>query len=89
VTHVDYFSLEVEGSELDVLKTIDFDKFDITVRTCRWKAPKTVFLTLQMLSVEYRHVKEGKAAVEKFMTSKGYRVDSVVADNNFIFAKHS
>jgi hypothetical protein len=34
VTHVDYFSLDVEGSELDVLKTIDFDKFDITVRAC-------------------------------------------------------
>jgi Methyltransferase FkbM domain len=32
VTHVDYFSLDVEGSELEVLKTIDFLKFDITVR---------------------------------------------------------
>jgi Methyltransferase FkbM domain len=32
VTHVDYFSLDVEGHELDVLQTIDFDKFDITVR---------------------------------------------------------
>ena len=30
VTKVDYFSLDVEGAELDVLKTIPFDKIDIT-----------------------------------------------------------
>ena len=29
-THVDYFSLDVEGAELDILKTIDFDRFDIS-----------------------------------------------------------
>uniref|UniRef100_A0A1B6KJ09 Methyltransferase FkbM domain-containing protein n=1 Tax=Graphocephala atropunctata TaxID=36148 RepID=A0A1B6KJ09_9HEMI len=29
VTHVDYFSLDVEGDELEVLKTIPFDKVDI------------------------------------------------------------
>ncbi|KAK2153583.1 hypothetical protein LSH36_292g03072, partial [Paralvinella palmiformis] len=28
-TRVDYFSLDVEGFELDVLKTIPFDKIDI------------------------------------------------------------
>jgi Methyltransferase FkbM domain len=31
VTHVDYFSLDIEGSEMDVLSTIDFDRFEITV----------------------------------------------------------
>ena len=30
-THVDYFSLDVEGHELAVLKTIPFEKLDITV----------------------------------------------------------
>ena len=30
-TTVDYFSLDVEGNELDVLKTIPFDKVDIKV----------------------------------------------------------
>ena len=29
---VDYFSLDVEGRELDILKTIPFDQIDITVR---------------------------------------------------------
>ena len=28
-THIDYFSLDVEGVELDILKTIPFDKLDI------------------------------------------------------------
>lgn len=31
-TRVDYFSLDVEGSELDVLRTIPFEKLDIRVR---------------------------------------------------------
>ncbi|XP_054275984.1 protein Star-like [Macrosteles quadrilineatus] len=29
ITHVDYFSLDVEGDELNVLKTIPWDKVDI------------------------------------------------------------
>ena len=29
---IDYFSLDIEGSELDVLKTIPFDKVDIKVK---------------------------------------------------------
>ena len=31
VSTVDYFSLDVEGNELDVLRTIPFDEVDITV----------------------------------------------------------
>lgn len=31
VTVIDYFSLDVEGSELNVIKTIPFDKIDIKV----------------------------------------------------------
>ena len=30
-THVDYWSLDVEGFELDILKTVPFDRLDITV----------------------------------------------------------
>ena len=32
VTKVDYFSLDVEGNEMDVLRTIPFDDLDITVK---------------------------------------------------------
>ena len=32
VTKVDYFSLDVEGNEMDILRTIPFDDVDITVR---------------------------------------------------------
>ena len=31
VSKVDYFSLDVEGNEMDVLRTIPFDDLDITV----------------------------------------------------------
>lgn len=31
VTVIDYFSLDVEGSELNVIKTIPFDKINIKV----------------------------------------------------------
>lgn len=31
---VDYFSLDIEGNEIDVLETIPFDKVDIKVRIC-------------------------------------------------------
>lgn len=30
ISHVDYFSLDVEGDELDILKTLPFEKVDIT-----------------------------------------------------------
>lgn len=33
ITHVDYFSLDVEGDELDVLQTLPFDKVNIEVTT--------------------------------------------------------
>ena len=36
VTHVDYLSLDVEGFELDILKTIPFDLIDISVLTVEY-----------------------------------------------------
>jgi Methyltransferase FkbM domain len=31
-TTIDFFSLDIEGNELDVLRTLPFDKVDIKVR---------------------------------------------------------
>lgn len=36
VTHIDYFSLDTEGSELDILKTIPFNKIQIDVLSVEW-----------------------------------------------------
>lgn len=36
MTSVDYFSLDIEGQELNVLRSIPWDKVDIKVRS-RWK----------------------------------------------------
>ena len=35
-THIDYFSLDTEGSELSILKTIPFDKIRIDVLSVEW-----------------------------------------------------
>ena len=32
VSHVDYFSLDIEGLEIDVLKSFPFDRFNIIVQ---------------------------------------------------------
>lgn len=33
VKHVDYFSLDIEGAELPILKTIPFDRIHFTIIT--------------------------------------------------------
>ena len=53
--HVDYFSLDVEGYELDILRTISWDIFKIDV-----------------ISVEYIMISEGKLALRNYMESVGY-----------------
>lgn len=39
-THVDYLSLDVEGVEYDILRTIPFDKLDISVLTVEFAHDK-------------------------------------------------
>ncbi|XP_059469767.1 uncharacterized protein LOC132193241 [Neocloeon triangulifer] len=76
-TSIDYFSLDVEGSELAVLKTIPFDKVDI----------KT--LSVEFIHVGGG---KGKEDLRHFMEAKGYVVDSEVTHpnwlaNDFIFVR--
>lgn len=73
---VDYFSLDVEGNELHVLKTIPFDKLSIQ--------------TLSVEFVHEEDVGESKSSLEDFMTNKDYVVHSLVTHpqgfaNDFIF----
>lgn len=56
VTTVDFFSLDVEGSELQVLKTIPFKKLNIRMIT-------TEFIHIQ---------DDGEHAVKKYVEGKGY-----------------
>ena len=86
-TQVDYFSLDVEGLEFDVLKTIPFNRvsdllqksvivqmftnMNITLMTIIC----SVFqINISTLSVEYVHGRHGKKAYESFMLEKGYEV---------------
>ncbi len=75
---MDYFSLDVEGNELDILKTIDFDKFDIKVISAEFS--------------HEREGNSTKAAMTEFMEQNGYIVHSTVIHphnlaNDYIFVK--
>ena len=59
-TKIDYFSLDIEGVELEVLQTIPFDRIDITVLTVEFvhnKGGKQGILAF-MAKMGYRSVKE-------------------------------
>ncbi|CAG7709887.1 unnamed protein product [Allacma fusca] len=56
IKHVDYFSLDVEGVDLKVLKTLPFDDT----------------LVIDYIQVEIVLVKEGQQEVTKFLKSKNY-----------------
>lgn len=59
VTTVDYFSLDIEGAELGVLKTIPWDKLNVTV------------LSVEVSPVDGR---KGGGALHAFILSKGYKL---------------
>ncbi len=75
---MDYLSLDVEGNELDILKTIDFKKFDIKVISAEFAHEQELNAT--------------KDDMGDFMKQKGYSVHSMVTHpgglaNDFIFVK--
>ena len=46
---MDYFSLDIEGNELDVLKTIPFQKYDIKVSQMWYAYFEKIIIILQHL----------------------------------------
>ena len=64
-THIDYFSLDVEGLELDVLKTIPFDKVDISVFTVEYIHVKGGITALTKFMESKRYITHSKIQVEK------------------------
>lgn len=56
ITHVDYFSLDVEGDELDVLMTLPFDKVNIEVRDFVGPVCKTIDPYINLLVFIYLSV---------------------------------
>ena len=71
---VHYFSLDVEGAELPILKTIPFDKVDIKVLDIEVKHAGQIF-------------PGSKNEIIKFMYSKGYDFLTYVSDADAIFVK--
>jgi hypothetical protein len=58
VTHVDYMSLDVQGVELKILKTLPFDNT----------------LIIEHIQVEVDTLPEGEKAIQEFLEQKGYKI---------------
>ena len=62
--HVDYMTVDTEGSELAILKTFDFDTFDVT------------FVQVER-NVKTKAQRDEKDRLIRFMKSKGYGLEKV------------
>jgi len=79
-TTVDYFSLDVEGNELDILRTIPFEEFDIKIISAEFSHES--------------EAGSSQSEMKTFMEEKGYYVHSTVTHpknlaNDYIFVKNS
>ena len=63
--HIDYFSLDVEGLELDVLQTIPFDKVDISVFTVEYNHVKGGIAALTKFMESKGYITHSKIQVTK------------------------
>lgn len=77
-TQIDFFSLDVEGHELKILKTIPWHKVDIKVRlTIKYESiPSVLLLSYNIdsksLTVEWDNIPEGQEALTSFMEESGF-----------------
>lgn len=74
ITEIDYFSLDVEGFELDILKTIPFDKINIKV------------LTVEFRHTGKRGEENGKDLLQTLMERNGYK--TLFYKMDFIFVRN-
>jgi hypothetical protein len=81
-THVDYFGLDVEGSEYKILKTVPWHKVDIKVKTISVKnsfVAKITFLfslnhgvIVKTVTAEWNHTPEGEEGLTRLMESNRF-----------------
>lgn len=84
-TKIDYFSLDVEGFEMPILRSIPFDKLDISV------------LSVEYVHGE-KETEDSEDDYVNFMASQGYKVHSKINvtieeirlyANDYVFIKES
>ena len=77
VDHVDYLSLDVEGAELDILKTIPFDRVTFDVMTVEYHVANCPECTLAKLK-----------ALEHLLTSTGlYSLNRTIGNLDVVFVR--
>ncbi len=75
VRKIDFLSVDLEGSELDILKTFDFEKHDPPIVIAEYNA------------AHLPHVEATDSLIPAFMQSKGYSLKRVFEPANMIFTK--
>ena len=68
---IDYFSFDVEGSELDILKTIPFEKIDIHVMT---------------IEVNH-YSKHEQQEIQSIMETNGFELIKMLHKLDFVFKR--
>ena len=63
-TNVDYFSLDIEGDELQVLKTIPFDKLNIKIMTVEVHHPSNRSAKVRAYMESQGHLLSGAIAID-------------------------
>ena len=83
-TKVDYFSLDVEGSELDVLRTIPFEKLDIRTMSVEFVHVKEGKMALRKFVEQQGYVLHSEVTHKDNLANDFIFVkSSVVTDTNF------
>ncbi|KAK4007012.1 hypothetical protein OUZ56_012166 [Daphnia magna] len=76
-TQVDYFSLDVEGSEYKILRTIPWTKLDITTLTVEWNHVPEGEKAITRLMEENQYIKFGQISM--------YHSQEVVYVKDFLY----
>ena len=91
-TSVDYFSLDIEGHELKVLKTIPWHKVDIKVIKLHIKYEIYILYFyikhIQTMTVEWLRIRDGGdlgVGLNHFMEESGYIKTSIIEDKGHTF----
>ncbi len=86
------------GLELEILKTVDFKKYDIKVLSVEFVSYKQGYFRTSWIEFLVKqnfpqiHDKEGKEAIREYMEKQGYYVRDTITHpnwlaNDFIFVK--
>eukprot|EP01084_Bolivina_argentea_P087280 157646_1 len=83
IKHVDYISLDIEGSELEALKSIDFSKTAIDIFTIEMNNPQVNKFMKTHGYIHKMQLHEDGVFIHETATQKLQWIDAYLAQSNF------